>query len=207
MKKNLKMCSRGHGFDKSSDFPVCPKCWPGYYKKRTRYVALLRGINVGGNKKVEMAKLKKLFESLGFTNVSTYINSGNVIFETGIKQFEIIENALEKEFGFEIKVLIRSSENIIMLSKKIPVEWQNNPDMKTDVLFLRDEFDKKSTTDLIESNPQVDTLKYFPGAIVWSINKANYNKSGMHKFIGTKVYKNMTARNVNTVRKLAALMK
>ena len=46
------------------------------------YVALLRGINVGGNNKVEMARLKKVFESLGFINVRTYINSGNVIFDT-----------------------------------------------------------------------------------------------------------------------------
>lgn len=170
------------------------------------YVALLRGINVGGNKKVEMSKLKKAFESLGFVNVTTYINSGNVIFQSNKKDFSQIETVLKKSFGFEIKVVIRDAKNIQKLCEKIPRELENSAKQKTDVLFLWDEFDKKSTIGLIKINPKVDILQYVSGAIIWSIKRSDYSKSGMKKFIGTIVYKNMTARNVNTVRKLAGLM-
>lgn len=170
------------------------------------YVALLRGINVGGNKKVEMSKLKKVFESLGFTNVTTYINSGNIIFESSKKDFSQIETVLKKSFGFEIRVVIRDAKNIQKLCEKIPRELENSTEQKTDILFLWDEFDKKSTIGLIKINPKVDILQYVSGAIIWSVKRSDYSKSGMKKFIGTIVYKNMTARNVNTVRKLAGLM-
>ncbi len=175
-----------------------------------KYVALLRGINVGGNKKVEMAKLKKVFESLGYENVTTYINSGNVIFETAEKDAPLlvknIERALGKTFGFEIKTIVRDSKNIQKLCKAIPRAWENDTEQKTDVLFLWDEFDTKKTIGLITTS-KVDTLQYITGAIVWNVRRSDYAKSGMQKFIGTKVYKNMTARNVNTVRKMGEMMK
>jgi uncharacterized protein (DUF1697 family) len=175
-----------------------------------KYVALLRGINVGGNNKVEMSKLKKIFEALGYKNVLTYINSGNIIFEsTEIdpeKLTEEIERTLKKKFGFEIRCVLRDSDNIIKLTKTIPTKWTNDAEQKTDVLFLWKDFDHKDSIKLITTQIGVDNLKYIAGAIVWNISKENYSKSGMHKFIGTKIYKHMTARNVNTVRKLAELI-
>jgi uncharacterized protein (DUF1697 family) len=174
-------------------------------------VALLRGINVGGNNKVSMSELKKVFESLGYSSVKTYINSGNVIFEEQKKEEAIlareIEKALEKTFKFRIKIVLRDSKNIQKLNKAIPSSWQNNSDMKTDVLFLWGEFDTKATLALLKTNLAVDTLQYISGAIVWSVLRKNYAKSGMNKFIGTLVYKNMTARNVNTVRKMEELLR
>lgn len=173
----------------------------------TKYVALLRGINVGGNNKVEMAKLKKVFESLGFANVSTYINSGNILFETDKDELAAtIERALRKNFGFDIRVVVRTKKNIDKLCKNIPIEWSNDAAQKTDVLFLWDEFDNKKSIALIKTT-DVDTLLYIDGAIVWNLRKEHYTKSGMHKFISTPLYKHMTARNVNTVRKLGELMK
>jgi uncharacterized protein (DUF1697 family) len=178
--------------------------------KLARYVALLRGINVGGNNKVEMPKLKTLFEELGYKNVFTYINSGNVIFESSKTPSLItkdIEKGIEKKFGFPVRIVLRDSKNIQKLCEEIPKKWSNDIDQKTDVLFLWDEFNNKKTLDLILKNPEVDNLKYIEGAIIWNINRKHYSKSKMHKFIGTEVYKHMTARNVNTVRKLAELMK
>ena len=109
------------------------------------YVALLRGINVGGNNKVDMKKLKNTFEELGYTNVVTYINSGNIIFEAkGKKEDKIIkeiELAIKKDFALEIKVLIRDFESIKSLCKKIPNTWVKNETMRTDVMFLWEEFD------------------------------------------------------------------
>jgi uncharacterized protein (DUF1697 family) len=176
-----------------------------------KFVALLRGINVGGNNKVEMPRLRKLFESLGLENVKTYINSGNVIFETnqkGIKSLkDQIEIELHKTFGLSLQIVIRSQKNIQMLCKRIPANWTNDATERTDVFFLWDEVDSIKSLRLINKNPLVDTLRYFPGAIVWNIKRRNVNKSGLRKFIGTKVYKHMTARNINTLRKLNELMK
>ena len=171
-----------------------------------KYVALLRGINVGGNNIVEMSKLKKAFQSLGFANVSTYINTGNVIFESNKKELsKLIEKALFKTFGFQIRIVIRDAKNIQKLCKLLPPDLTNNSEQKTDILFLWDEYKNKNTLSLIKTKG-VDTLKYIDGAIAWNVNKKDYKKSGMNKFIGTEVYKNMTARNINTVRKLNALM-
>ena len=175
-----------------------------------KYVALLRGINVGGNNKIAMAVLKASFESAGFTDVSTYINSGNVLFETKTADTEKIaaeiEALISSQFLLEIPVVVRTAESIQTIMKKIPDDWQNNKEQKTDVIFLWEEFARKKTLRLIDTNPKVDTLLYVDGAIVWHLEKKDYSKSGMNDFVVTKIYKHMTARNVNTVRKLAELL-
>jgi uncharacterized protein (DUF1697 family) len=176
----------------------------------TGFVALLRGINVGGNRKVSMAKAKIAFEKLGYRDVKTYVNSGNIMFTATSKDEAMlareIEKCLEKEFAFPIPTLVRSAKTIEKVNKGIPAAWKNDETQRTDVLFLWDEFDKKSTVGLITSDKNVDTLKYISGAIVWNFKRSDYKKSGIHKFIGTTIYKNMSARNVNTVRKLGELM-
>ncbi len=87
-----------------------------------KYVAFLRGINVGGKSMVKMADLKKLFESLEFTNVKTLLNSGNVIFEASSSKSlaQNIETALEKKYGRQINVIIRSIDQIDKLVKSAP---------------------------------------------------------------------------------------
>lgn len=178
--------------------------------KQRKYVALLRGINVGGNNKVPMSKLKTLFEHLGFENVSTYINSGNVIFETSLTDTQgmmhRIEKEIEKDFGFKVRVLVKDLKNIRSILARIPAKWLNDAEQRTDVIFLWENYNKKSSLALIKINPEVDSLMYTNGAIIWSIKRSDYKKSKMNKFIGTEVYKNMTARNINTTRKLQELM-
>jgi uncharacterized protein (DUF1697 family) len=175
-----------------------------------KYVALLRGINVGGNSKVEMKRLKALFEELGFSDIQTYINSGNIIFSDSklarTKLLAAIEKGIKKEFGFEVKVLLRTAAEIQKLTKSIPAKLLNNADMRTDVLFLWDEVDSAAAIKKVLINPAVDNLKYVKGSLIWSFDRANYTKSKMPKIIGTDFYKKMTGRNVNTVRKLAELM-
>jgi uncharacterized protein (DUF1697 family) len=173
------------------------------------YVALLRGINVGGNKKVEMKKLKTTFELLGFENVVTYINSGNIIFENMSKGQDVIVNeigkAIKKDFQLELKVLVRNIENIETICQELPVTWVKNEMMRTDVMFLWEKFDKPEIMELLQINP-VDNVKYIPGAVLWNVEGKDYSKSGMLKLMGTELYKNMTIRNVNTVRKLHQIM-
>lgn len=171
-----------------------------------KYLSLLRGINVGGNNKVAMKDLKKVFEDAGFTNVTTYINSGNIIFESPIKNVteivSIIETAIHKHFKFPVRVVVREAKTIKVVCDAIPEAWENDDEQKTDVLFLWNEYDKKDSLKLLAINSDVDTVIYNNGAIIWNVARKNYSKSGMNKFIGTELYKNMTARNVNTVRKL-----
>jgi uncharacterized protein (DUF1697 family) len=175
-----------------------------------RYVALLRGINVGGNTKIEMPRLKAAFEKLGAKDVLTYINSGNVIFSDSRarKQLEpVIEAGITKEFGFNVRVVVRDSANIAKLCKEIPADWTNDSEQRTDVLFLWEDADKPDVLEEIKVNPDVDNLIYTPGAVIWNFDRINYRSSKMHSFIGTRVYKLMTARNINTVRKLNDLLK
>jgi len=175
-----------------------------------KYVALLRGINVGGNNKIEMAKLKSCFESFGHTNVITYINSGNVIFDSRktdtVKITKEIEQLISKIFKLTIQVIIRNQNNIKKICKSIPDDWVNDTTYKTDVMFLWSEYTKKNTLKLIDTNREVDSLIYVDGVIIWHLKKANYGKSKLNSIIGTDIYKNMTVRNVNTVRKLNILM-
>lgn len=90
-----------------------------------KHVALLRGINVGWNKKVDMKELKKVFEMLGFENVLTYINSGNVIFRGENPDETIIEKAIEKHFWFFVPTITRNKEQIQKISQAIPDEWES----------------------------------------------------------------------------------
>jgi uncharacterized protein (DUF1697 family) len=175
-----------------------------------KYVALLRGINVGGNRKVPMADLKVSFEQLGFTGVKTLINSGNVIFESDINHDEkltkMIEKQLEKDFGFAVATIVRSQDEIQKVVKAVPVAWVNNADMKCDVMFLWPEIDNKKVLDQIAHNPDMEDLKYVSGAVIWRIDRQNATKSKVIRIVGTKPYKQMTIRNCNTVRKLNQLM-
>lgn len=175
----------------------------------TRYAALLRGINVGGNAKVEMPRLKQVFESLGCEKVATYINSGNVIFSDKRNHNQlvpIIEKALNKEFGLGLKVVLRSLEQIEAICRAVPETWTNDGDQKTDVMFLWEQIDNKEILKKVVINPKLENVKYIAGALVWNIARKNVTKGGGIKLIKTDLYPLMTVRNINTVRKLRQLM-
>ncbi|HEU4749852.1 MAG TPA: DUF1697 domain-containing protein [Acidimicrobiia bacterium] len=174
------------------------------------YVALLRGINVGGKNKMAMPRLKRTFEEVGLADVTTYINSGNVIFTDSRRQpatiISALEKAIEQDFGFQIKVLIRDLAAIRKTINALPDNWTNDNSMKCDVMFLWDNFDRKDILDDLKIKPDIEDVVYVPGAIIWRVDRPNVTRSGMMKLVGTELYKGMTIRNCNTVRKLAELM-
>lgn len=173
------------------------------------YVALLRGINVGGNNKIDMKTLKAVFEKAGMTSVKTYINSGNIVFGSAESAQElpvILEDAILAHFGLPIKVLVYSFEDFKRIAGNIPAGWTNDANMKSDVWFLWPEADSESVLEQLVRKPEIDRVLYVPGAILWSVDKEHATRSGMQKVIGTKLYKLVTIRNVNTVRKLLGLM-
>lgn len=171
-----------------------------------KYVALLRGINVGGNNKVEMAKLKTLFEKLECTNVTTYINSGNVIFETEKSTSKILEDfekAFNKEFGFDTPTLFKTQKEIQNIANAIPMIWQNDVDQKTDILYLFPEIDNKSIIEKLPINMDFVKLHYVKGALILNVSRKDVVKSGLAKLVSNSFYKLMTIRNANTARILA----
>lgn len=170
-----------------------------------KYVALLRGINVGGNNKIEMKRLVATMSQTGFEEVSTYINSGNIFFSSNDTE-TILTNRLEQlikdEFNLDIKVLLRSKDNINELASSIPLEWNNGIEMKCDVMFLWDKYNNESFLEQLTIKPGIDEVKYTHGALIWKVDKVNVTKSGMMKIVGTDLYRHMTVRNCNTLRKI-----
>ncbi|MFE8700730.1 DUF1697 domain-containing protein [Cytobacillus sp. FJAT-54145] len=89
----------------------------------TKYVALLRGINVGSKNRIKMDALRTLMESLGVNNVQTYIQSGNVVFESAEEKVALqsrIESEIEREFGFSVNVVLRTAEELKQISESCP---------------------------------------------------------------------------------------
>ena len=174
------------------------------------FVALLRGINVGGKNRINMKLLEQTFERAGMNNVVTHINSGNIIFsykdtlKTDLSS--LLEEAIHDDFGLQIKVIVLTRDKIIEIVNAIPASWKNDKDMRSDILFLWDEIDDESVLEKLVIKPAIDSVKYVPGAILWSVDKENITKSGKSKIISSDIYKKITVRNVNTVRKIYELM-
>ena len=175
------------------------------------YVALLRGINVGGKNKVDMKTLKEVFEEAGMTSVRTYINSGNVVFSSRVRSrtrlATTLEEAIAGSFGFDVKVLVRNRDDIRTTVAALEPDWVNDrKTMKCDVVFLWDDADRSTILDELTIKPGIDEVRYVPGAVVWKVDAENINKTAIMKLVGTPLYKQMTIRNCNTARKLLELM-
>ena len=155
-----------------------------------------------------MGTLRQLFEGLGYTQVSSYLNSGNILFEAGQDVSEIrrkVETSLSEELGFEIPTLIKSDTEIRSIINAIPAAWQNDSEQRTDVAFLFPEIDIESIlSDLPVKRDFID-LRYVPGAVIWNLDRKNLNKSRLSKIISHPHYQLMTVRNVNTARYLAGV--
>ena len=178
-----------------------------------RYVVLLRGVNVGGGRRVPKLEVLQVLESRSFDDVSTYINSGNAVFTADNDvDTAMVQSALEEHFGFDIPTLVLPGDKIKMIAEAIPPEWTNDtpkPDksgQKSDVLYLFDEANSPSILENIGHNPEIETMKYVDGAVIVNISRANQSRGSLDRLIGTKLYKQVTIRNVNTARKLAELV-
>lgn len=176
------------------------------------HVALLRGINVGGNNIIPMAQLAQTFTKLGFASVKTFIASGNVIFSApkqDLRKLEVtIEKALEKRFDYDAKVVVKSSAEMDAITKGIRKAWPKpSAALRYYVMFLRHAVDKKTVLDQFEPREGVETLTYAPGALLWAADKNKLGKSTVaKKMLAKAIYQDMTVRNLNTTTKIAELM-
>ncbi len=174
------------------------------------YLALLRGINVGGKNKVSMAALKATFERAGMLRVSTYINSGNVVF--GAPPLDdaalttLLEDAIEHDFGFRVRVSLRDSANLAEVLRTLPEDWADDRDTRCYVLFLPDAGTGAEVAGQLTIKPGIDEVLFAPGAAIWRVERPNVTRSGMSKLLSTDLYRRMTLRNANTVRTLARMV-
>ena len=175
------------------------------------FVALLRGVNVGGNNMISMSALKKSFEALGFTDVVTYINSGNIIFkskEADARKLESkIEKMLLKEYQLDSRVVLRSLSEMERIVKSLPKNWTTDRDWRYNVIFLRHTIDSKDILSELELKKDIEEVVYCPGALFWSAQISELTRTNMLKLSSRKMYLDMTIRNQNTTRKLYELMK
>ena len=173
------------------------------------YVAFLRGVNVGGKGIVSMAAIKEALGALGLSDIRTYINSGNVVFSTRASDAQQltarIETALEQHTGMAIKVLVMDHKTLKKMVNAIPRGWVDDKTMRTYVLLLWKELDDGRILDRLPVRPGVDELKYTPGAVVWRVDRENVGRSRMNRIVGTPLYKKITIRSANTMRKLGEL--
>jgi uncharacterized protein (DUF1697 family) len=174
-----------------------------------RYVALLRGVNVGGNAPVDMATLRNTFERLGFGDVRTYINSGNVVFAAPAgghaELAPPIEAAIAEDFALTVPVLVRTADELATVAASVPAAWVNDASMKCDVFFLWPDVDRPSVLEEVPHKPSIEELRYVPGALVRRIDRSSITRSPLTKIAGSDLYRRMTIRNINTVRKLRDL--
>jgi len=175
------------------------------------FVALLRGVNVGGNNMISMSSLKQSFEELGFTDVSTYINSGNIIFkskEADARKLESkIEKMLLKEYQLDSRVVLRSLSEMEKIVESLPENWTPDRDWRYNVIFLRHTIDSKDILRELELKQDIEEVVYCPGALFWSAQISELTRTNMLKLSSRKMYLDMTFRNQNTTRKLYELMK
>ena len=175
-----------------------------------RYVALLRGINVGGKTLVKMADLKTCVEELGHDDVSTYIASGNVLFESarrGAAKLETeIERAIEKRFELPVKLVVLDRVAFATIVKAIPKAWVGDQSLRANVAFVRRGTDARQVVRELEPDRTVEEVKAVKDAILWATKRSAVNRSVMRKLIGGAAYKELTVRNLNTTLKLNELL-
>ena len=175
-----------------------------------RYVALLRGINVGGKNKVAMADLREAFEDGGHEAVQTYIQSGNVVFESRRPRATLegdIERLLERRFGVPLVVVVRSHAQLKKVVTGAPRGFGTQPGTyHSDVLFLKSPLTANQAMRVLERRDGVDRAWRGTGVVYFARLSAERTKSRMGRIAGTPEYQLMTIRNWTTTTKLLDLI-
>lgn len=171
----------------------------------SKYVAFLRGINVGG-RIIKMADLKACFEGMSFKNVSTLLQSGNVIFESNTNQQKLkakIEGGLTKTFNYPAKVQVFSLDNLKEITDAYPFDTSDE-DFQHYVIFLEGNLAKDLASEDGELDGKIEKIKLGEGVVYWQVQKGMTLKSGRSKYLTKPKYKDFnTTRNIKTLKKIA----
>jgi uncharacterized protein (DUF1697 family) len=177
------------------------------------YVIFLRGINVGGKNTVPMSDLRKCLEEQGFSNVSTYIASGNVILKSDKRATDVkaqIEGVLPENFKLDdgfIKVLVLTHNQLQAIFDNKPEGFGEQPEKyHSDAIFLMG-LDAAQALPAFDPRDGVDKVWPGDGVIYSQRLSSQRTKSRLSKIMGTPVYKSMTIRNWNTTTKLLEILR
>lgn len=177
---------------------------------RARYVALLRGINVGGRRPVLMADLRQAVAEAGFGEVRTYIQSGNILFEADEARAEVerhLEAELSRRFDMPLVVVVRSHAQLGNVVRKAPPGFGSDPDRyHSDVLFLRSPLTSRRAMDVVRQREGVDEAWPGTGVVYFARLSARRTQSRMSSIVGTPEYALLTIRSWSTTTKLLDLL-
>jgi uncharacterized protein (DUF1697 family) len=174
----------------------------------TRYVALLRGINVGGRNTVAMADLRTAFEDAGYHGVRTYIQSGNVVFEGPAKVPEdAIESMLEARFETPLVVVVRSHRQLRTVVDHAPDGFGTQPDTyHSDAVFLKAPLTSRAAMKVVALREGVDEAWPGTGVLYFQRLSSERTKSRMGTIVGTPEYQQMTIRSWRTTLALRKML-
>jgi uncharacterized protein (DUF1697 family) len=170
----------------------------------TKYVAFLRGINVGGHKIIKMADLKRMFESFGFSNVATFIQSGNVIFESSKSDTGALESGIQarlaKALGYEVEIFVRTIREVYTLVRNTP--FLDNAVNTVYVAFLRKAPGRSARKALLALANPVDEFEVRGREVYWlrhrELGESLLSNNLMEKTLGQPA----TTRNMTSIRKI-----
>ncbi|GAA3892911.1 DUF1697 domain-containing protein [Leifsonia kafniensis] len=174
------------------------------------FVALLRGINVGGKNLIGMPDLAACFRDAGYDDVRTYIQSGNVLFTSrrpaGAVLEDAIERMLEQRFEIPILVVVRSRDELAATIAAAPAN-HGSAELRSDVYFLKDPLTAEATfAELPELREGVDSVALGPGAIFFSRVAAHATKTRITRLNGMPVFRQMTVRSWRTTTRILEML-
>lgn len=177
----------------------------------TQYLALLRGINVGGNNIIKMADLKACFEADGFSDIATYIQSGNVLLRANendkTKLTAQIEKMLSARFNYSARLVLITHQQLKQAVEDAPAGFGENADLyRYDVIFLKEPLTASEAIKDIAVRPGVDAASAGEAVLYFSRLISRATQSYLSKIITLPIYQKVTIRNWNTTTKLLAMM-
>jgi uncharacterized protein (DUF1697 family) len=175
------------------------------------YVALLRGINVGGKNLIKMTDLAAFFAGLGFTDVRTYIQSGNVIFRADepdqARLTGLLEAALSRSFNYDARLMTRSLEEMSDIVTHAPEGFGSDPSVyRYDAIFLKEPLTSAEAMKSVSIKEGVDQVFAGRGVLYSSRLISRATQSHLSRLISLPVYQSMTVRNWNTTTRLLDMM-
>ena len=177
-----------------------------------RYIALLRGINISGKNKIAMSELKKCFAELGFAEIVTCLNSGNVIFSSAIEDKNVLSNKVQlmikDRFHLEIPVFIILQEELAELLNHAPDWWgDDNREIYDNLIFLMPSLSYEEFCDEIGApKEEYESVYHYKNVVFWSFSRKDHQKTNWwSKTAASGVSRRITIRTANTVRKIVGM--
>ena len=175
------------------------------------YLALLRGINVGGNSIVKMSELKRALENSGLQKVTTYIQSGNVLFVSNKTDpqalSQLIHERIQSEFGVDSAVVVFTKAEWEKIIKSAPRAWGKDPTWKHNLLIMLKPYDMQAVIVAVgELKPDIEFMVAGDGVLYQSMSRKLFGRTTTDKLASNPLYKRMTVRSYNTSVKLRSLL-